>query len=139
MTTKSDDGQTASASVPAAGSRIDPESAVSTDAFYRLTDSEVQSLIQDKREALAYLKVRRASRSKALTPCTATEGISHEGQGRAKRSHLINEYAERFGPPPFFYGMTAERLDQLMARALARGTPITAEELEEHLPPGALA
>jgi len=102
-------------------------------------DSEVESLRQEAKRDLAYLKARRASRSKALTPCTATEGTSHEGQGRAKRSHLINEYAERFGPPPFFYGMTTERLDQLMARALARRTPITSEELEEHLPPGALA
>lgn len=57
----------------------------------------------------------------------------------ADSKSLINEYAARFGPPPFFSGMTDERLDQLMALALGRGSPITDEELEAHLPPGALA
>lgn len=50
------------------------------------------------------------------------------------------QYRQQFGAyPPFVSGMTDDQLEKLIDRALERGSPITGDELEEHLPPDAVA
>lgn len=49
-------------------------------------------------------------------------------------------YFEKFGEwPPNQYGMTDERLEELIDKALASGAPISDEDLEGGIPDDAVA